>query len=303
LFTVHLYCSVQECDATMLNKELLLATKIYKHLYKINMRLENKVIIVTGSTTGIGKAIALRCVKEGARVVVNGLEKEWGEAVVKEAGDDNAVLHIEDITAEGAAQKLVDTAIKHFGKLDAVVNNAAWVVSSNIHSTDEVLLRKVMETNTVVPFSLIKAALPYLEKNHGCVLNIGSVNAYSGEPNLFAYSVSKGALMTMTRNLGDTLFRENGVRVNQINPGWVLTEKEIQRKKEHGLSEDWYKDLPDVYAPSGRILWPAEIAAAVVYWLADESGPISGQVVDLEQHPFIGRNPPKDTSTIPKKNN
>ena len=163
------------------------------------------------------------------------------------------------------------------------------------------LLRKVIETNAVAPFALIKAALPQLQKTKGCVLNIGSVNAYSGEPNLFAYSVSKGALMTMTRNLGDTLFRENGVRVNQINPGWVLTEKEIQRKKEHGLSEDWYKELPDVYAPSGRILFPAEIAIAAVYWLADESGPISGQVVDLEQHPFIGRNPPKDTTTIPGK--
>ena len=104
--------------------------------------------------------------------------------------------------------------------------------------------------------------------------------------------------MTMTRNLGDTLFRENHVRVNQINPGWVLTETEMQRKKDHGLAEDWYKDLPPVYAPAGRILWPSEIAAAAVYWLADESGPISGQVVDLEQHPFIGRNPPKDASTI-----
>lgn len=265
------------------------------------MRLENKVIIVTGSTTGIGKAIALRCVKEGARVVIHGLEKDWGEAVVEEAGNDNAVLHLEDITSGGAAPGLVETAIKHFGKLDAVVNNAAWVVSSNLHTTDEVLLAKVLETNAIAPFALIKAALPHLETTRGCVLNIGSVNAYSGEPNLFAYSVSKGALMTMTRNLGDTLFRENGVRVNQINPGWVLTEKEIQRKKEHGLSEDWYKDLPDVYAPSGRILLPAEIAAAAVYWLADESGPISGQVVDLEQHPFIGRNPPKDSTTIPVK--
>jgi hypothetical protein len=78
----------------------------------------------------------------------------------------------------------------------------------------------------------------------------------------------------------------------------VLTETEILRKKEHGLSEDWYKRLPSVYAPAGRILWPSEIAAAAVYWLSDESGPISGQVMDLEQHPFIGRNPPKDTSTI-----
>lgn len=265
------------------------------------MRLENKIIIVTGSTTGIGKAIALRCVKEGASVVIHGLEKDWGEAVLAEAGNDRAVLFVEDITAESAAQRLVDVAIQNFGKLDAVVNNAAWVVSSNIHTTDEGLLRKVMETNAIAPFTLIKAALPHLQATRGCVLNIGSVNAYSGEPNLFAYSVSKGALMTMTRNLGDTLFRENAVRVNQINPGWVLTEKEIQRKKEHGLSEDWYKDLPDVYAPSGRILWPAEIAAAAVYWLADESGPISGQVVDLEQHPFIGRNPPKDTTTIPTK--
>jgi NAD(P)-dependent dehydrogenase (short-subunit alcohol dehydrogenase family) len=159
-------------------------------------------------------------------------------------------------------------------------------------------MQRLLNVNTIAPFLLIKAALPHLTEQHGCVLNIGSVNAYSGEPNLLAYSVSKGALMTLTRNLGDTLHRENGVRVNQINPGWVLTETERERKKEHGLAEDWYADLPAVYAPAGRILWPHEIAAAAIYWLADESGPISGQVVDLEQHPFIGRNPPKDSSTI-----
>jgi len=161
--------------------------------------------------------------------------------------------------------------------------------------------KKIFRINSIAPLMLIKAALPALEKNRGAVLNIGSVNAYSGEPNLLAYSVSKGALMTLTRNLGDSLHRENGVRVNQINPGWVLTETERERKKKHGLAEDWYKDLPRVYAPAGRILWPEEIAAASIYWLADESGPISGQVVDLEQHPFIGRNPPKDNSTIPSK--
>jgi NAD(P)-dependent dehydrogenase (short-subunit alcohol dehydrogenase family) len=262
------------------------------------MRLKDKVIIVTGSTTGIGKAIATRCVQEGARVVIHGLEEEWGKEVLSALGNENAVLHIEDISQEGAAERIVDVAIKSFGKLDAVVNNAAMVVSSNIHTTDRVFLQKVLGINTIAPFELIKAALPELSKQKGCVLNIGSVNAWSGEPNLLAYSMSKGALMTMTRNLGDTLHRENGVRVNQINPGWVLTETEKQRKKDHGLAEDWYKDLPDVYAPAGRILWPEEIAAAAVYWLADESGPISGQVVDLEQHPFIGRNPPKDTTTI-----
>jgi NAD(P)-dependent dehydrogenase (short-subunit alcohol dehydrogenase family) len=264
------------------------------------MRLQNKVIIITGSTTGIGKAIALRCVAEGAKVIIHGLEEDWGISVVAEIGKEKAALHIEDITNDGAPEHLVDVAIKTFGKLDAIVNNAAAVVSSNIHSTNKAFIKKVLDINTIAPFLLIKVALPHLTKQRGCVLNIGSVNAWSGEPNLFAYSVSKGALMTMTRNLGDTLHRENGVRVNQINPGWVLTETEMQRKKEHGLADDWYKHIPDVYAPSGRILLPSEIAAAAVYWLADESGPVSGQVMDLEQHPFIGRNPPKDSSTMKK---
>ncbi len=263
------------------------------------MRLQNKVIIVTGSTTGIGKAIALRAVAEGAKVVIHGLEEAWGKQVVEELGKDNAVLLIADLSEEGTPEKLVQLAVQTFGRLDAVVNNAAIVASSNVETTDKKFLQRLLDVNTIAPFLLIKTALPYLTKQRGCVLNIGSVNAYSGEPNLLAYSVSKGGLMTLTRNLGDTLHRENGVRVNQINPGWVLTETETERKKQHGLAEDWYKDLPSVYAPAGRILWPKEIAAAAVYWLADESGPISGQVVDLEQHPFIGRNPPKDSSTIP----
>ena len=262
------------------------------------MRLKDKVIIITGSTTGIGKAIALKCVSEGAKVVIHGLEQKWGEEVVAELGKENAVLHIDNLSEPGTAERLVEIAVKSFGKLDAIVNNAAIVASSNIHTTDSEFLQRIFQVNTVAPFLLIKAALPQLTLNKGCVLNIGSVNAYSGEPNLLAYSISKGALMTLTRNLGDTLHRENHVRVNQINPGWILTETERERKKEQGLAEDWYKDLPSVYAPAGRILWPKEIAAAAIYWLADECGPISGQVVELEQHPFIGRNPPKDASTI-----
>jgi NAD(P)-dependent dehydrogenase (short-subunit alcohol dehydrogenase family) len=262
------------------------------------VRLLHKVIIVTGSTTGIGKAIATACVAEGARVVIHGLEKEWGEAVVSALGEEKAILHIEDLCAEGAVDRLVNIALQTFGRLDAVVNNAAAVVSSNIETTDLAFFRNVLEVNTLAPFALIKASLPHLRKTRGCVLNVGSVNAWSGEPNLFAYSVSKGALMTMTRNLGDTLHRQDGVRVNQINPGWVLTETEVERKKSHGLPDDWYMKVPKVYAPAGRILWPSEIAAAAIYWLADESGPISGQVVDLEQHPFLGRNPPKDETTI-----
>jgi len=262
------------------------------------MRLKDKVIIVTGSTTGIGKAIALRCAKEGAKLVIHGLEEEWGEVVVAAIGEKHAVLHIEDLQEEGCAERLVRLAKSTFGKLDAVVNNAAWVVSSDFLSVDRPFLEKVLSINTIAPFLLIKAALEELEANKGNVLNIGSVNAWSGEPNLLAYSISKGGLMTMTRNLGDSLFRDNGVRVNQINPGWVLTETEKQRKKEHGLSDTWYEDLPKMYAPAGRIIAPEEIAAAAIFWLSDEAGPVSGQVMELEQYPLIGRNAPKDTSTI-----
>jgi NAD(P)-dependent dehydrogenase (short-subunit alcohol dehydrogenase family) len=257
------------------------------------MRLKNKVIIVTGSCTGIGKAIAIRCVEEGAKVVLHGLEKDLGEEVLQIVGNKNAMLHIEDITNDGAPKRLVDIAIENFGRLDAIVNNAAWVTSSNIQTTETDYFRRVIEINTIAPFNLIKSALPHLITAKGSVVNIGSVNAYCGEPNLLAYSISKGALMTMSRNLGDSLFRDSGVRVNQINPGWVLTETEAKRKHEQGMAADWYKSLSNMYAPAGRILAPSEIAAAAVYFLADESGPISGQVLDVEQHPFIGRNPPK----------
>ncbi len=264
-------------------------------------RLQDKVIIITGSVTGIGKAMAKRCVQEGAKVVLHGLEQDLGDETALELGASHCALHIEDLGNEGAAERLVEVAVESFGRIDGVINNAALVKAGNIQDTDSKYLRLMLEINCVAPYLLIRAALPELRKTHGSVINIGSVNAHSGEPNLLPYAISKGALMTLTRNLGDTLHREDGVRVNQINPGWVLTENEAKRKREHGLADDWYKDVPPVYAPSGRILWPEEIAACAAWLLADECGPVSGQVFDLEQYPFIGRNPPKDTTAVPPK--
>ena len=260
------------------------------------MRLKDKVIIVTGSCTGIGKAIARRCVAEGAHVVIHGLEEDLGKELQSELG---AALHIEDLRNEGCPTRLVELALSTYGRLDAVVNNAALVAPGNIHDTDAEKFLNFISINSLAPFLLIQAALPQLRETKGCVLNIGSINAWSGEPDLLPYSISKGALTTMTRNLGDTLMREDGVRINQINPGWVLTENEAQRKKDHGLSEDWDSHLPDVFAPAGRIIRPEEIAAAAIFWLSDECGPVSGQVMELEQFPLLGRNPPKDNTTIP----
>jgi NAD(P)-dependent dehydrogenase (short-subunit alcohol dehydrogenase family) len=273
------------------------------------VRLRDKVVIVTGSATGIGRAIAVRCAAEGARVVVHGLEANLVPEVVAalheaapgpDAADRPvAVGHVEDLAAAGCPERLVQLAIDAFGRLDGLVNNAAVVASGDIHTTDVPLFERIFAVNTLAPLRMIQAALPHLRAAAGSVLNIGSVNASCGESILLPYSMSKGALMTLTRNLGDVLFREDGVRVNQINPGWVLTENEILRKRSHGLGNDWHRRLPRELCPAGRLIEPSEIAAAAAYWLADECGPISGQVVDLEQHPCIGRNPAKAIGGLP----
>jgi NAD(P)-dependent dehydrogenase (short-subunit alcohol dehydrogenase family) len=104
--------------------------------------------------------------------------------------------------------------------------------------------------------------------------------------------MTKGALMTMTRNLADAHAAEH-IRINQLNVGWTLTENERRQKEIDGLGSDWEADLPKLFAPSGRIFRPHEIAAHAVFWLSDMTGPVTGTVYEIEQHPFIGRNPDK----------
>ena len=239
---------------------------------------------------GIGEAIARSAIAEGAQVLIHGREADLTEALATElgmpfcAGDLSDPAHCEELVAAG---------VEAFGKLDGVVNNAGVVWRNLIEGTDAEFWDGVMAINARAPMLIIRAALPHLAATKGAVVNIGSVNAYSGEPNLLAYSAAKGALMTLTRNLGDTLHRDHGVRVNQINPGWVLSEGEKNRKIAEGMDEDWFDKLDSNTAPSGRIIMPEEIAASVVHFLTDELGPVSGQVLELEQFPFIGRNPPK----------
>lgn len=255
------------------------------------MRLQDKAIVITGSTTGIGEAMARRFVREGARVLVHGLERELGQQVVNDLGS-SAALHVDDLADPKAPQRLVGAAIDAFGKLDGVVNNAAWIIRSNIETTDAALFDRCMAINVRAPLLLIKAALPHLKRSQGCVLNIGSINGYCGEANQLAYSISKGALMTLTRNLADALGREK-VRVNQLNLGWVLSPNEYTLKVSEGLPPDWHEHPPAAFAPSGGIMAPETIATAAVYWVGDESRPVSGSVTEIEQYPVIGRNPVK----------
>lgn len=255
------------------------------------MRLKDKVIIVTGGTSGIGQAIAERCVAEGARVLVHGIVREDGEAVVRKLGAA-AALHLDDLGDPASAGRIVAAAMAAFGRVDAIVNNAAIVARTNLESTSADFFDRMMAVNVRGPLLLIQAAFAQLKANEGCVLNIGSINAHSGQPNLLDYSISKGAMQTMSRNLANAHGTDR-VRVNHLNVGWVLTAREYAHQIEHGMAEDWPQTVPAQYAPSGRLINPEEIAAAAVYWLGDESRPVSGAVVELEQYSVIGRNPSK----------
>ena len=154
--------------------------------------------------------------------------------------------------------------------MDAICNNAAWVIRSNIENTNAEFFDKVMAVNVRAPMLMIQAALAELKKNAGCVVNIGSVNGHCGEPSFLAYSTSKGALMTMSRNLADDL-GPAGVRINHFNVGWVLTPNERKVQADNGQPDGWENNIPRQFAPSGRLIRPEEIATAAVYWLGDES--------------------------------
>lgn len=259
------------------------------------MRLKDKVVLVTGSTTGIGEGMVRLFAREGARVAVHGMLLEDAERVAREiklAGGQAIGLAglLEDSTVPA---RLIAETVAHYGRLDGLVNNAATLARGNLDNTDAREFDRIIAINLRAPFLLVRAALPSFRKQGGGrVLNIGSINSYCGESNLFAYSISKGGLATLTRNLADAHGAE-GLRVNQLNVGWTLTSNEYELKKKDGLPDDWPTKLPTLFAPSGRLLSPEDIAWAAVYFLSDEAALVNGAILDLEQYPVIGRNPTK----------
>lgn len=254
---------------------------------------EDDVILVTGSTTGIGRAIARRCAAEGARVMIHGRREEPARALSDELGDGGGYV-IADLEDPESPARIIDAVLDRFGRIDGLVNNAALTTRSNLDTTTPETFDRILTVNLKAPLFLIQAALPpFRAQGGGVVLNIGSINALGGEPNLLPYSIAKGGLMTMTRNLSDAHAAEQ-IRVNQLNVGWTLTEGERQTKQEDGLPPDWESQLPERYAPSGRIFRPEEIAAHAAFWLSDAAGPVSGTVYEIEQYPMIGRNPDKE---------
>jgi NAD(P)-dependent dehydrogenase (short-subunit alcohol dehydrogenase family) len=252
-------------------------------------RLRDRVVLVTGSTTGVGEATARLCVEEGARVMIHGLEQDLAEQVCADLGAENTGCFVADIGEAATPARLVAATVARFGGLDAVVNNAASVARSNLETTDVNFFDRMIAVNLRAPMLVLKAALPeFRKRGGGTVVNIGSINGLAGGANLLDYSMSKGGLATMTRNLANAHATER-IRVNQLNLGWVASRNEIALQIREGKPEGWDGSVPTYVAPRGYILQPHEIAAHVVFWLSDDSAPANGVVYELDQYSFIGR--------------
>jgi NAD(P)-dependent dehydrogenase (short-subunit alcohol dehydrogenase family) len=262
------------------------------------MRLKDKVILVTGSTTGIGEGMVRLFAREGARVMIHGRRKDAAQALASEIGE-TASFVVGSLDDPQVPQKMVAETVARYGRIDGLVNNAALMSRGGLEDTDLQTFDETIAVNLRAPYLLIQAALPCFRKQGGGrVLNIGSINGYCGERTQFAYSISKGGLTTLTRNLADAHATE-GIRVNQFNVGWTLTPNEFALKTKEGLSGDWPSRLSRTFAPSGRLLSPEDIAWAAVYFLSDEASLVNGAILDIEQFPVVGRNPTKEASGEP----
>ena len=255
------------------------------------MLLDQKIILVTGSTTGIGAAIARACARAGAKVMIHGRDQDRAKALVQELGDDRTHYVLGDLSDADFSEKVVDETVRHFGRIDGLVNNGAIAHPVTfIEDCDAKTFDAIAAINLRSPILSTRRAVKYFrQQGSGTVLSIGSINAYCGQSDLLLYAMFKGALMTMTRNLANTLGPEK-IRFNQINVGWTLTENEIALKKKEGLPDDWPSKVPQAFAPFGSLLTPENVAEHAVFWLSDASYPVTGSVCEVETYPIIGRN-------------
>ncbi len=250
-------------------------------------RLKEKVAVITGSGSGMGEGIARLFIEEGAKVVISDRNEETGKAVAENINEQGgqAIFQRADVAIEAECRALLDKTAEQFGQIDVLVNNVGWSARGNIEDTSVEEWDRVFAVNVRSSFICAQQAVKYMKiRNSGSIINIGSVNAYIGEPKLMAYSSSKGALMTLTKNLAGYLNKYR-IRVNQINPGWTLTPNERRVKtEEEGKSENWLEEAIKT-RPWGRLLLPRDIAMAVLYFAGDESECITGSVLDMEQYP------------------
>ena len=253
--------------------------------------LKDRIALVTGSTSGIGKGIASHFLSLGASVIVHGPDlasaTSTAASIRSDGRDVDAVAG--DLRNVDACRQIIRDVVARRGGLDILVNNAATTARSTLEDATIEQWEITMAVNVRAPFLLMQEAVRSMKtRGGGSIVNIGSINAYVGLPQLGPYSVSKGALMTMTKNAALALGRYH-IRVNQLNVGWTLTEGEEAVQRADGKGSDWYQEACAT-RPFGRLLLPADIAMAAAYFASDDTV-VSGAVIDVEQFPLGGLDP------------
>jgi len=239
------------------------------------LRLDGKVVVVTGATQGLGAAIARRAAALGAQVAVCGRNRERGEAIAAELDGLFVDVELADAAAVGRVIPAVD---EHFGRLDGLVNSAGLSTRGGVDDTTVELWDQLFAVNARAPFLLTQAAARVMRRTGGgSVVNIITMSSHGGQPELTTYASSKGALVTFTRNAGNAL-QADRIRVNGLNIGWTATDGE------HVVQGggDWLAEA-DASAPFGRLLRPEDIAPMVTYLLSDAARMVTGSVMDFDQ--------------------
>jgi NAD(P)-dependent dehydrogenase (short-subunit alcohol dehydrogenase family) len=242
----------------------------------------NKIAIITGASSGIGRATALAFGREHAHVVAVGRDAAALEAVVAaiRQGGSRAEVVTEDVTASGAATRIVSAAIDAFGGLDVLVNAAGIIGSGSIETTGDELFDRMFDINVRAPFRLMREASPHLVARRGAIVNVSSVTGLRAFPGLAAYCASKSAVDQLTRCAALDL-APKGVRVNAVNPGVVVTN--LHRRS--GMAEEQYAKFlersKDTH-PLGRAGKPEEIAELILFLASDRSGWITGETIAID---------------------
>ncbi len=251
--------------------------------------LQGKVALVTGSTQGLGAGIARAFAREGAKVVITGRNLAKGRAVADALGPD-ALFHAADLGKVEDCRALVDFALKTHGGVDILVNSAADTWRSTLESFTPEQFDQQFHLNVRAPLLLAQGTVPSLSARKGVIINIASVNAYIGLPNLLVYASTKGALMTASKNLANALVFAR-VRVFCLNVGWVDSDGERQIIAREGRDPD-FLDRMGKQAPIGRLLRPDDVAEACLFLASEKAAAFSGAVIDLEQFPLGALNYP-----------
>ncbi len=248
-----------------------------------------KVAIVTGSTQGLGEAIARRLIEERmiGGLVICGRNADNGRRLAGEFADRGCRTEFvaADLTRVEDCQNVIESARRAFDRIDFLVNSAATSERGTILDTTPALFDRIMALNVRAPFLMIQGALRLMiEKNiRGSIVNIISMSSHGGQPFLTPYSMSKGAVVTMTKNVANSVL-DARIRVNGLNLGWMDTPGETATQQRfHNAHNDWLAQA-ERGQPFGRLLKMTEVAQVVAFLLSDRSGLMTGSVIDFDQH-------------------